>query len=176
MAARALGGDIGAEDVDREIGVHSRYARLANCVANDDALSSRDEHTEVRVRLEPRARATDLDAVPLAVRRASRTFVAPGAVVANADGSVIPAPQPWVHDALRRVDHAQRLTTAEAPLLDSELSGVAPTTRDLDHDIGAVSGFDAELAGEIVDGDDVARERAALRLCGDLRVVERDCE
>ena len=55
MAARPLRRDIRVKDVDGEVGIHGRYACFTDGVANDDALSSRNEHAHVGVRLEPGA-------------------------------------------------------------------------------------------------------------------------
>src|SRR5206468_10905368 len=55
MPASSFGGDIRVSDIDGEIGIDCRYASFTDSVMDDDALSLRNEHTKVRVRLEPRA-------------------------------------------------------------------------------------------------------------------------
>src|SRR5438270_135950 len=129
MTASTLGGNVGAQHLDREIGVDCRYPRRAGGITNDDPLTARNEDSQVRVRVQPRAGAADLDAIPLPARVVARVIISPGTVVADVDVRVIPAPKLRIHDMVRRVDHAQRLMTTDIALLDAKPVGVSATAR-----------------------------------------------
>src|SRR5205823_11662129 len=71
----------------------------------------------------------------------------------------------WVDDAIRGIDHTKRLPPADISLFDAKLIGITAAARDLDLDVGSTSRFDAQLPGEIVDGDTVTGETATFGLC-----------
>src|SRR5436190_22298924 len=156
MTARAFGGDVRIHDADGEVGIDRRYASLSDRVANNHTLPAGNEDADVGVRLEAGARAADLDPVALAVSNVSPAFVTPGSVVAHVDGRVIESTDSPIDEASRGIDHSQCLTIADGALLDAQLTGVGTTACDLDDDVGSVAGFDAQLAGEVVDRDNVA--------------------
>src|SRR5437660_2772281 len=106
-------------DVDGEVGVDRRYASFSDRVANNDTLPARNEDADVGVRLEPGARAADLDPIALVVRKVSMASVTPGSIVAHVDGRVIESADSTINESSRGIDHSQGLTIADSALLDA---------------------------------------------------------
>src|SRR5207248_10944787 len=105
-SAGTLGSAVGSGHVDGEVGVDHRYACVADAVSDLDALTARHQHAEVRIRLESRARAADLDAISLAVRVATGLLVTPRSIVADIDGRMVRTATTWVDNTLGGIDHA----------------------------------------------------------------------
>ena len=80
------------------------------------------------------------------------------AIVAHAQCRIPPAAPLGHHDDVVGIDDPQRLATAQRPRLDVELRRVRTLALDFDRDVAAGSGFDAQLADEVVDRDGIAFE------------------
>ena len=85
-------------------------------------------------------------------------FLAECTVVAHAQRRVPAAAPVGHHDHIVGIDDAERLAAAQRPSLDVELGRVRTLAPDFDGDVTAGSGFDAQLADEVVDRDRITFE------------------
>src|ERR1051325_1614114 len=117
-----------------------------------DVLALWHQDGEIGVRLEARARASDLHALMVA-KRAALVMITKRAIVVHAQAGAIGALAAAVHDAVRRVHDAKCVAPAQLAALDPQALRVAAATRDVDSDRRAGAALHAQTSGEVVDGD-----------------------
>src|SRR4030095_2485563 len=131
----------------------------ADAKVDGHTLAAGDHHAHVGVGLEAVATLHDVDAPtipgPVIVERA---------IVIDAEGGAR-APSPIalrVQDAPVRIDDSQRLAPPNGPGGNLQLRSVAATARHFDGDLATRPALHPHYAGDVVDGDVVARERTAI--------------